>query len=189
MNVTELGWVKQITHPNSLSETFSHDALGNVTNHVDAAGRSTFFTYAPTRKLTSVRRPLSSGATLTNSTAYDEQFNTLNITDAKNRLVEAYQIDIQDRPVSVTNLEGQVMSITYGLGDFVKSMTRFDGTVVSNSYNSDGFLSSVAYPDSTIQLSYLKNGPLKTAANEQGTISNTWNMANRLTSVSLTSVL
>jgi RHS repeat-associated protein len=148
---------------------------------VDRAGRTTRFTYLPTRKLTSVLRSQTSGPTLTNSVAYDQQFNTLNITDAKGRKVERYKLDIQDRPVSVTNLEGQVMSVTYGVGSFVKSLTRFDGTAVTNTYNSDGLLSSVKFPGSTNSFTYLKNGLLKTAANGSSSISNTWDFANRLT--------
>jgi RHS repeat-associated protein len=179
----ELGWVNQITYPDELEETFLYDALGNMTNHVDRAGRTTRFTYLPTRKLSSVLRPLSSGAVLTNSISYDNQFNTLKITDAKGRAVETYVLDLQDRATSVTNLEGQTMSVMYGIGDYVKKVTRFDGTVVSNFYNSDGLLSVVRYPSSTNAFSYLKNSLLTLASNSTCKVSNTWSFADRLTSV------
>ena len=183
LDVNKLGWVNSITYPNNLSETFAFDAIGNVTNYTDMAGRQTRFTYLPTRKLSSVVRPLSSGAALTNTVAYDEQFNTLNLTDAKGRAVESYRLDIEDRPVSVTNLEGQTMTIAYAIGDDVSQITRFDGTIVTNTYNTDGLLSNVAFPGSTNTFTYLKNGLLKAAANEQGTVSNAWSYANRLTNV------
>ncbi|MEK7995779.1 MAG: DUF6531 domain-containing protein, partial [Planctomycetota bacterium] len=186
LDVNELGWVKSIAYPNGASESFLFDAMGNVTNHVDPAGRLTRYSYLPDRKLSSVVRSLASGGAVTNGISYDEQFTVLKLTDALARPVETYVLDIAGRAAAVTNLEGQTMSVSYGIGNRVKSVTRFDGTTVGNSYNSDGFLSSVSYPNSTNQFAYLKNGLLKTVANEQGTISNSWNMAGRL--VSQTSV-
>jgi len=178
--VDELGRVQSATHPDNLSETFSYDATGNLTEHVDRAGRTTRFTYLPTGKPASVSR-VGTTSTSTISYTYDQQFNTLHISDALGREVESYVLDIQDRPTVVTNLEGQTMSVTYGLADFIKSIGRFDGTVVSNGYNGDGWLSSVAYPDVTNRFTYLRNGLLKTAANNMGTVTNVYSMANRLT--------
>ena len=181
IGANELGWVTNVLYPDGLSERALMDAMGNVTNHVDTAGRTTRLTWLPTRKLSSVSRQLGT-TNLTTSVAYDQQFNTLNITDEKGRAVESYQLDLEDRPISVTNLEGQTMSLSWAVGSFLNSVTRFDGTVVSNTFNSDGFLSSIAYPDATIQLSCLKNGLLKTAGNGLGVITNNWSFANRLTS-------
>jgi hypothetical protein len=65
-------------------------------------------------------------------------FNTLVIRDPLNRVAEAYDLDLQDRPVAVTNLEGQVMRVNYGLGSFVRFVTRFDGTTVSNTFDTGG---------------------------------------------------
>ena len=185
----ELGRVTSITYPNSLSETFLYDSLGNLTNHMDTVGRTTRYTYLPTRKLSSITRTLN-GTNITTSFDYDQQFNTLTIKDPKNRVVEAYALDIQDRPTTITNVEGQVMTVNYGVANYVKSVTRFDGTIVSNTYNTDGLLSEVKYPDSTSAFTYYKNNLLKTAGNEIGTISNAYNFANRLASqTSVQSVL
>ena len=128
-------------------------------------------------------RQLSSGANLTNAVSYDNQFNTINLTDAKGRAVETYTLDPQDRVTSVVNLETQTMSITYGVAGFVKQISRFDGTLVTNSYNGDGLLSSVIFPDDTNTFTYLKNGLMTTAANGISTVSNSWSFANRLTNV------
>ncbi len=179
----ELGRVTNIVYPNGLTESFEYDALGNLTNHVDTAGRSTFYSYDPTRKLKSVTRILD-GATPTNITTgfdYDQQFNTLSIVDERGRQVEAYSLDIQDRPVEVTNVEGQTMSIEYGVADFVRRVTRFDGSVTSNQYDSSGRLAEVYYPDQTNRFTYLKNGLVRSSHNSLGTISNTYCPANRLT--------
>jgi len=180
-NVNELGWINKITHADSSYETFSYDSEGNITNMVDTAGRSTRYTYLPTRKLSSVTKSLGT-TNITTSLVYDSQFNTLRITDAKGRDVETYSLDIEDRPVTITNLEGRAMSISYGLDNHVKCITNFDGTTVSNSYNSDGLLSAVSGQSFANSFGYYKNGALKTAQNEAGTISNEFNFANRLSS-------
>lgn len=51
-----------------------------------------------------------------------------------------YTLDMQDRPVVVTNLEGQAMTINWGVGNYLKNLRRFDGTGVTNYYGTDGRL-------------------------------------------------
>ncbi len=178
-----LGRISSITYPGSLGESFAYDKMGNMTNHVDTAGRTTRFTYAPAGKLTSVTR--GSGAeTATVRFDYDQQFNTLAIKDALNREVETYTLDIQDRPVTISNVESQTMSVVYGVGDMVKSVTRFDGTTVSNSYDGQARLTGVSWPDLSTAFTYYDNALLKTVASESGTVSNTYDQAYRLISVS-----
>ncbi|MFW5871344.1 MAG: RHS repeat-associated core domain-containing protein [Verrucomicrobiota bacterium] len=182
LNPDELGRIRTVTLPDGRTESFLYDKMGNLTNHVDAGDRETTYTYAPTRKLTSVTRG-SGDETATITFDYDQQFNTLNIRDALNRPVENYLLDIQDRPVTITNLEGQAMSISYGLADMVTSLTRFDGTTVSNTYDSSARLASVNWPGLTNSFTYYANSLMKTAVNETGVISNQYNGANRLISV------
>jgi len=177
----ELGWITNILYPDSLSETFAFDAIGNLTNHVDKAGRTTRYTYLPTKKLSSVTRQLGT-SNLTTSLSYDKQFNVLKITDAKSRDVETYTLDSRDRPYSIVNIEGQTETIAYGIGSRIDSVCRFDGTTVNNSYDSNDLLSAVSGPSFTNSFTYLKNGLLSTLADEQGTISNSWSFANRLSS-------
>jgi YD repeat-containing protein len=100
------------------------------------------------------------------------------------RPVESYLLDIQDRPITVTNVEDQVMQITYSVGSMVESVTRFDGTVVSNTYDRASRLSCVTLPDSTNTFTYYDNALPKTVTDESGTVSNTYDQANRLISVS-----
>jgi YD repeat-containing protein len=157
-DVNELGWIKKITYPNEQYESFLYDNIGNVTNHVDVGGRTTKYEYLPTRKLSAVKRVLPSGAVITNRYEYDNQFNTLTIRDGLDRKVEAYLLDAQDRIYSVTNLEGQTMSISYGIGSYANRITRFDGTIVSNQFNSDGLISKTIYPETTNSMTYYKNG-------------------------------
>jgi len=113
----DLGLVRQITHPEATSESFAYDAMRHLTNRIDTAGRVTCLAYAPAGHLASVTRLLDDGesnVSVTVSMAYDNQFNTLVIRDPLGRVAEAYGLDLQDRPVTVTNLEGQVMGVNYG---------------------------------------------------------------------------
>ena len=177
----ELGRIRKITYFDDREETFVYDAVGNLTNRTDAAGRSAHYSYLPPRTLQSVARTVGGTNLTLLAFDYDEQFNTLAITDAKGRRVEAYVLDLQDRPTTVTNLEGRTMSVSYGVAGFVNSVTRFDGTTVSNSHDGGGRLAASACPDATVTFTHYKNDLLATASNDVGTVSMTYNQANRIT--------
>ena len=181
----DFGRVTQITYPNQQSETLAYDASGNVTNHTDIAGRATRFTWLPAHTLASVTRTLE-GATPQAATIaynYNEQMEALQIRDELNRPVEGYALDLQGRPLTVTNLDGQVMTVTYGLGSMVQSVQRFDGSVLNSTYDGEGRLATQTGPDFTNQMTYLRNGLLNSIANGAGSIGNTYDGANRLTAV------
>jgi len=175
----ELGRVTKTVYPNNVEETFAYDALGNLANHVDTGGRTTIYEYAPGGNITSITKSLG-GTDITTSFTFDNQLNTLRISDPKGRAVESYSLDIQDRAVTITNLEMQSMTVTYGLADYVRQMRRFDETTVSNAYDGDGWLHEVHYPDGADTFTYYANGLLKTAINETGIVSNQYNRADRL---------
>jgi len=73
-------------------------------------------------------------------------------------------------------------AIVYNVADFVDEITRFDGTTVDFRYDTDANLAAVIYSNEASHFTYLDNGLLRTASNSVGVISNTYNMANRLTS-------
>lgn len=178
--VDALGKIKRIDYADNLYETFGYDGGGHLTNYVNRAGRKTSYSYEIGGNLASIRRQFVS-TELTVSYGYDQQLNTLSIIDELNRPVERYTLDLQDRPVIVTNLEGQAMSVNYTVGDFVDSVRRFDATVVSNKYTTAGLIETVHYPDETNRYTYLSNGLVRTLGNSGGIISNDWNMAAWLT--------
>ncbi len=175
----ELGRVRQITWPDGTYETFGFDAIGNVTNHVDVAGRSTSFTWLPTRKLASTTRMLGTQAA-TVGLDYDQQMNVVKVRDELGRAVETYQLDLQDRPIQVTNVESQQMTIVWGLAEFLKSIVRFDGTTNAFFYDEGGRVNQVTYPDATLTYRHFRNGLPMTASNQWGVISNAYDGANRL---------
>ena len=179
-----LGRNSKTTWQDGSTETFGWDAIGNLTNYVDRGGRVTKMSWLPTRKLASKTRYLleAGNQAATIGYAYDQQLNTLKITDELNRSVESYQLDLQDRPVTVSNIESQQMTMVWGLGKMVKNITRFDGTTNSFQYNSDGLIRQSIFPDDTLSFTYFKNGTPKTIANQWGSISNTLDGAGRLVS-------
>jgi RHS repeat-associated protein len=182
LDVDELGRVRNILYADGSEESFEYDVLGNLTNHIDIAGRETVYTWLPTRKLSSIQyKGLGTNDYGQVTFIYDNQFNSLTIKDTLNRVVEAYNLDIQDRPISVTNVEGQVMTITYGVADMIRSMQRYDGTDVSYMYDEGARISSVSYPNSTNGFTYYGNGLLKSAKNESCESTYQYDVANRLT--------
>jgi len=178
----ELGRNRKTTWPDGFSETFGWDAIGNPTNYVDRGGRTTTLTWLPTRKLASVTRYLAEAGNqpATIGVAYDQQFNTLRITDELGRSAESYQLDLQDRPASISNVESQQMTVVWGLGRMLGCITRFDGTTNSFVYNSDGRLRQTIFPDDTNAFTYYRCGSLMKASNHWGSISNSFDGANRL---------
>lgn len=179
--VDPLGQILEIDYPDNTSESMAYDKLGNMTAHTNAEGSVTTFEYHPARTLSKIVHSGWDGLTITNRFSYDRQFNTLAVVDALGRSVESYALDTQDRPTTITNVEGRTMSIVYGVGEMVKGITRFDGTTVSNVYDSEARLDTVTFPDGTLDYGYYDNGLLKTAANGLGTVSNQYDGANRLT--------
>jgi RHS repeat-associated protein len=177
-----LGRVTNVTYPTGPGETFAYDGVNNMTNRVDTGGRSTRYTYLPDHNISSVIRHLSTGAELTNSIGYDNQFNTLTITDAKGRAVETYSMDIADRVTNVVNVESQTLSVVYGVGHHVKMFTRFDGGTVTNMFNGDGLLTSVKYPDTTNEFIWSNAGRPLFLSNEVATVSNSWQQSGWLAS-------
>jgi|GEM_PF-1065824 len=162
LTVNALGQVTAVTYPDGLKEAFAFDILGNLTNMVDTAGRTNVLTWLPTGKPASVSRWLD-GPNSTNVSvafAYDKLFNTLKITDPMGRAVESYKLDAQDRPVSVTNIQNQVMTINWGVGDYVKDIKRFDGTAVTNYYGTDGRLVWTMHPGKMNVFTWTADGEL-----------------------------
>lgn len=112
---------------------------------------------------------------------YDQQMNVLAIKDELGQSVESCQLDLQDRPVSITNVEGRVMSLTWGLKSMVKTIARFDGTTNSFAYDEGQRISQIAYPDDSISLTYFNNNLPKAISNHWGSVTNNYDGANRLT--------
>ena len=166
-----------VTHADGTAETFEYEGNGRrVTRHVDALGREDVYRWT-------LGIPVRAGRVVggvTNSlfgVEHDQQLNVVAITDPLGRAAETYVLDENERVVAVTNLEGQVMTRTYALGEMVASETRFDGTQVAYGYDSDANLASVVYPDETLRFGYDRDGLITSASNSSGTVSNRYDAA------------
>ena len=166
-----------VTRFDGTAETYEYDGNGRrVTRHVDALGREDVYRWT-------LGLPVHAGRVIggvTNSlfgVEHDKQLNVVAITDPLGRAAETYVLDENERVVAVTNLEGQVMTRTYALGEIVVSETRFDGTAVQYGYDRDGNLASVAYPGEALSFSYDGDGLMLSAANSSGTVSNRYDAA------------
>jgi len=190
-NYNPLGWLESRVDADGRGETNSYNKLGDLTNTVDRAGHVTDYTYTPESRLASMTQYLEVGGSnvpVRLAYDYDQQLNALRITEPRGRYVESYQLDIQDRVTSVTNIEGQAMSIDYGVADFINSITRFDGSTISNTYDTAGRQSETAYipfggsaASLTVSRDYYPDFQLKTISDETTSVSNTYNRLNRLT--------
>jgi len=172
--------VYRVDYPDGRHETMGYNALGSPTAHTNAAGSVTRYEYLPSRKLEKIVHEGWDGLKVTNRFEYNRQFNTLGIVEPRGLHVETYVLDAQDRPVAVTNIEDQTMTVAYGIGDMVKSVKRFDGTVVSNSWDRHGRFDGVHYPDQTLSMAYYDNGLVKSVSGPGGTVSHSYDGANRL---------
>ncbi len=171
------GMPLSVLHPDGTSESFEYDGNGRrPVRHVDALGREDIYQWV-------LGKPLHAGRIIDGVTntlfgvSYDMQLNAIAITDPLGRNAETYMLDENERVVAVTNVEGQVMTRRYAVGDIVSSETRFDGSVVSYGYDRDGNLNMVAYPDDTVRLSHDGDGLCTSASNSAGMVSNGYDSA------------
>jgi YD repeat-containing protein len=148
-----------------------------VTNHVDFLGRTNLLEWLATGKLAAMRRPMTDGSTNTVECEYDQQMNLAGVKDSKGRWVERYGRDAMERVAAITNLEGQVLSVTYGGGDLPATVNRFDGSMVRFAYFTNtedavypGLPIRIQYPDSTVDSRYWADGRLKWTSNEEGRV-------------------
>lgn len=180
-DVDELGKLHGIAYPAGEKERFLYDPGGDLVDHTDALGRKTYFERTDGGHLQAIARVSGTSSNVVRF-SHDEWFNTLEIMGPDNRVVESYELDVEDRRTRIRNIEGQTMSLRYTVDQWVDSIARFDGSVISNAYDSIGRPQSITYPDDTIYFGYLRNGLLATASHGAGGITNTYNFANRLVS-------
>ncbi len=189
-DVSDQGLVNSITDPEGVSTSYLYDKAGNVTNALDRAGRVTDYTYAPTKQLTSTTRYLEKdGASVPVKIAYDldKIFNSVRISEPRGRYVETYQLDLQDRVTTVTNIEGQVMGMDYGVANFINKITRFDGSAITYSFDQIGRTDSAVYLDvgnqtvATINYDYYVDSEIKSISDDTSSVENGYDWLNRLT--------
>ena len=166
-----------VTHADGTAEAFEYEGNGRrVTRHIDALGREDVYRWT-------LGIPIHAGRVIGGVTntlfgvEHDQQLNVVAITDPLGRAAETYVLDENERVVAVTNVEGQVMTREYLVGDVVSSETRFDGTAVQYGYDTDGNQTSISYPGETLSFSYDGDGQMLSASNYVGVVSNEYDAA------------
>ena len=166
-----------VTHVDGTAEAFEYEGNGRrVSRHIDALGREDVYRWT-------LGIPIRAGRVIggvTNSlfgVEHDQQLNVVAITDPLGRAAETYVLDENERVVAVTNVEGQVLTREYLVGDVVSFETRFDGTAVQYGYDTDGNQTSISYPGETLSFSYDGDGLMLTASNSVGVVSNEYDAA------------
>lgn len=161
-----------------LFESTTYDAIGNVTERIDTAGRASSF-------------------------VYDDANRVVHTTDADNKSTD-FEYDALSRMTALVDALGQryrfnydslgrlrhlrrgptVMTFTYDAVGNRKHRTDYNGALTVYNYDALNRLKTITYPDATtVSYTYDKLSRLQTAANETGTIDFDYNKMNRLTSV------
>jgi RHS repeat-associated protein len=177
-------------YPDGLTEQIQYNGLGDIVQTTDRAGRVTDYEHVPTALAGTTRYLLEGGTSTPVRVGYDldELTNILRIEEPAGRYVESYQLDIQNRIHSITNIEGQVQTFIYALGNRIKEYRRFDRSIVSNAYDHAGRLQDTIYPDATLTRTYHPDGVLKSLSErassggeESQSITYQYDLLNRLT--------
>ncbi len=108
-----------------LFEPITRDTAGRIVTLDDGFGYyPAEIAYRRGHRIASVSRVLDNRTDATVSFAYDRQWNLRAVSDEFGRSVESYALDAQTRIAAVTNLEGQVTSVSYVIGGAVASACR-----------------------------------------------------------------
>ena len=185
------GRINSTTYPDGLQDFNNFNSWGYLTNRIDRSGRNYDFTYAyPTDLLKSQTQYLENNGNsiaVTTKFDYDEHFNSLRITEPRNRYVETYLFDIQSRIIGVTNIEGQVMSVEYGLQDMVKEINRFDGSKINVGYDKYARQNRMTITSADLTnntyLAYNLDDTISCVSNSNSSVEYTYRLCNKLTNV------
>ena len=171
------GRPRSASYPDGTIESFKYDGNGTkVVRHVDRLGRQDVYKWV-------LGLPVHAGRVIGGVTntlfgvEHDRQLNVVSITDPLGRRAESYALDANDRVVAVTNLEGQVMTRSYAVGDLVASERRFDWSTVFYGHDSSGNVTSVRYWSETLSFAYDADGLCTSASNGAGLVTNCYDAA------------
>jgi RHS repeat-associated protein len=178
------GRVVRTVDPDLLDTRRYYDTLGHMTGVVDRAGRYTAITYGTAGKPLRIERTVSDGGsnrTVSLDFDYNLQLEQTAVIDSLGRTVEARTTDAAGRVDSVTNIEGRVASVEYGVLGLPKEVTRFDGSLAVFDYDSGARLSKHSLPGRTNAYTWLANGLLASVTDGGIMVTNDWIAPGRLT--------
>ncbi|MFL6230732.1 MAG: DUF6765 family protein [Pyrinomonadaceae bacterium] len=160
-----------------LSETFEHDALGNVLSTTDAAGRATRFEYDAANRVVRVTDPLLQET----SYEYDPLSRVTAVTDALGQRY-GYSYDAAGRLTGATRA-GASLSLAYDAVGNLSRRTDYSGATTAYSYDERDRLVRISYPDATAATyEYDALSRLSAATNRQGTVRFAYDSLSRVAS-------
>lgn len=162
-----------------LEERLEYDAVGNVKKRIDAANRETLYDYDNAHRLFKIT---DADLKLTQF-QYNNRSQMTKVTDA---LSQAYDFtyDPLGRVLTQTRA-GLTMTFEYdGVGNRNKR-TDYKGVVTTYVYDNLNRLRTIIYPNTSenVSLTYDALSQLKTATNQNGTVTFTYDNRNRVESV------
>ncbi|HEV7745843.1 MAG TPA: RHS repeat-associated core domain-containing protein [Pyrinomonadaceae bacterium] len=161
-----------------LFESVSYDAIGNVKQRTDTAGRVIRHVYDDANRLIQT----TDADSRTTGFEYDSLSRMTALVDA---LGQRYRFNY-DSVGRLRHLRrgASVMSFTYDAVGNRKHRTDYNGALTVYNYDALNRLKTITYSDATsVSYTYDKLSRLQTATNESGTIDFNYNQMNRLTNV------
>ena len=162
---------------------WSYDANGNMTSTTDALGNVISYTYNALNELT--QTTYADGTT--SKTTYDANGNKLTFTDQNNNTT-SWVYDTMNRVVQETDPTGAKNTTQYNAAGEVTLYTDRNGNTKTYTYDAAGHETQEVWKNSTgtvldtLSYTYNLDGTLKTASNNAGSYSFTWDNLGRLAS-------
>ncbi|MBQ7589898.1 MAG: RHS repeat-associated core domain-containing protein [Verrucomicrobia bacterium] len=154
-----------ITNPLNQVTSFQYDKAGRLIRAEDPSGRVVTNEWRLGKLVSQTVGKTGSSVSANVSLEYDPQMTMMKVKDPMNRYVETYGLDAAGQITTVTNLEGQTMTISRGVLGKVDQIDRFDNTSINIYYDEKVRPYLVYYPNSYYAYSYLSNGLLSSIDN------------------------
>jgi len=147
-----------------LFQSFVYDAVGNVTQHTDTAGRLTNYVYDNAERVAGVTDP----DLKTTNFEYDALSRVTAVVDALNQRYQ-FAYDPLGRQTQITRA-GIPMTYAYDAVGNRTQRTDYNGSVTNYGYDNLNRLTTITYPTRTVTYSYDPLNNLTRATNENGSV-------------------
>jgi RHS repeat-associated protein len=175
-----LGRLLTTTDPLNRTTTLTYDAAGNVATSTDALNRTTSFEYDAFNRLKKVTYP----ATGVTEYTYDGNGNLVTVKDAKNQTT-TFTYDAKNRLASTTDPLGKTETYAYDGADNLLTRVTPKNDTISFAYDAINQLLSKTLPGNQVtSYTYDTAGNLTGVTDPDSQLTMTYDLANRLTSVS-----
>jgi RHS repeat-associated protein len=176
-----LGRLLTTTDPLNRTTTLTYDNAGNVATSTDALNRTTSFEYDAFNRLKKVTDP----ATGVTEYTYDGNGNLVTVKDAKDQTT-TFTYDAKNRLASTTDPLGKTETYEYDGADNLLTRVTPKNDTISFAYDAVNRLLSKTLPGNQVtSFTYDTAGNLTGVTDPDSQLTMTYDLANRLTSVSM----